>query len=1747
MFIASITSFSQDFSNKGKDFWVAYGYHQIMNLGGANGNNQEMVLYFATDQVTNITITIPGTGYTQTLISGALPTVLTSAPIPKTGIGDVRLTAESNTPENKGIHIVADKPIVAYAHIYNANVSGASILFPTNTLGKEYYSINYENTSNTNDANCWFYVIATDTGTTTVEITPSAATINHPAGVPFTVNLTQGQVYNVMGQLTTFNNPFRGVDLTGSKIRSISSGTSACKRIAVFSGSGRISITCNGISSSSDNYMVQAFPKTAWGKKYLTTRTGSTSPLSLINNIFRICVTDPATVVTVNGAPIAVPLQNNFYYEIAATSQPLMIEADLPINVAQYITSQGACGNGTPGDPEVIYLSPVEQNIAKVIWNATPNFNITSHYYNVVIPNGGTAISSFKLDGVAVNPALFTVHPQDPSFSYLVANVTAGQHRIESDSGFNAIAYGFGSAESYGYNAGTNIRDLYNFLSPLNPLSIVPDPVACTGTPIFLSVTFPFQPTSLFWNFNGFQTPNVTISNPASINDSTYLIGTKRVWRYKLPFPYTYPASNTNPGYPITIVAGTTDTEGCGSTFERDFNLAVYDPPSADFVWVNSGCLTDSVRFTDNTNYLAGTYSYKWYWNFGDGTIDSVRNPVHLFTNPGTYTVKFAMVSNVGCLSDTARRTIVVSPLPTANITGSTSVCVNATPPNITFTAPIGVAPYSFSYNINGGPTLTATSASSNTVNVPVPTTTSGTFNYNLLSITGNSCFNAQTGLATVVVNPLPNATVTGTTSVCQNATAPAITFTVTSTTVGPYTFTYNINGGPDQVLTTTGSSTSANVTAPTNLAGTFTYNLLSVTDGTPNACRRPVTGGSAIITVTPLPTATIAGNNELCRNSTSPVVTFTGANGTAPYTFTYTINNGPNLTVTTTTGNSVNVTVPTTTAGNFVYSLVSVQESSSTTCSQLQSGSVTIIINELPVAGYTFTTPTCAIKTVNFQDASVPSVGSLNEWLWNFGDPLSGVENTSTLQNPVHTFNTPGNYQVTLTVKNDKGCQGAVFSQTITIHPRPIAGFINPEVCLSDTYAQFNDTSSVATGSVTGWLWDFGDPGSGALNNSTLQNPQHSYSTIGTKDVVLIVTTAAGCKDTLYQSFFVNGDVPVAGFSLQPGNSYCANDSVKINNTSTVNVGSVVKVHIYWDFLNDPGTFEIDDDPLPGKEYAHLYPNFQTPLTKNFSIRFRAFSGETCIDEQTRVITINAAPRVQFNPIPDTCLNIAPFQIVQASEVGGVPGTFVFEGPGVSSSGIFDPLSVGPGTYTINYTFTSNRGCKDSASRQIRILPAPTANFGFSAPLCETKVVTFRDSSTVPAGVGALTTWTWDFGDGTPIVVRNTNTPFTHIFASAGIYPVKLVVTTAGGCNSVVKEKILNVKPQPFADFRYTDTACLPNAIIQFTNRSTIADGTQNSFVYNWDFGDPASGDLNNTSTALNPQHMYTTTGPYTVRLRVRSGDGCVDDTSISVITIHPQPKVGFGFSKPSVCLGDVVTLLDQSNPADGAFNQWYWDFGDQNVATTQNPDYTYSMTGTFNIVHYIVNSFGCHSDTISKPFTVYPFPVVSAGPDKEVLEGYSVLLEATASGDGLQYLWTKDGNVSSNLYLNDNTILRPTSTPIDDMRYTLTVTAKGGCPISDEVLVKVLKTPRIPNTFSPNGDGINELWEIQYLKEYPNAKVQVFTRGGQLVFEARNGYVNPWNGTKNGQPLPVDTYYYIIKPESGRQPITGYVTIIK
>ena len=683
MGLTCLCSYAQEFSNKGKDFWLGYGYHVRMDpaQAPANINAQNLILYFTSDQNANVLVEIPGVGYSKTYQVIANQVTITEA-IPKTGSQDVRLTGPGLS--DKGIHITSDRSIVAYAHIYNENVSGASVLFPTNTLGKDYYSVGYTQNSNESNSNAFFFIVATQ-DSTTVEITASAANLNGlPIGVPTRLpfKLNKGQIYNVMGTTTGT----LGADLTGSRIRSISATgvNSGCKPIAVFSGTGKMNIGAFANNISSDNFMAQAFPSNAWGTKYLTAPTGSQP-----NNFFRVCVKDPTTVVRLNG--VALPfsmLQNGFYYEFKNGNQtganspiPNSIESDKPILVAQFCTTQNTEGNTGDGDPEMIYLSPVEQTINKITVYSANNYLINQSYINVIIKN--TGVSSFTLDGSS--GISFQPHPGDPNYSYAIIPVSSGApHSLYSDIGFNAIAYGFGDAESYGYNAGTNIVDLNPPIAIKNEFasSGISYSATCTNSPFRVKVTVPYLVTKLNVDFGN--SSNLTGTNPflytptrtpTIVPDSSYTSNGKTFYVYEIPNTYKFNKTGT---FPIKIIATSIvpQSDGCSNNNDEEINdnVVVNDPPIADFSISTNGCINTSVLFSDSSNGF-GRQVYKWFWDFGSGAQVTTQNVAR---NIGAYTstVKLTSITDFGCVA-TKTKTLELSNKPVAGFSISTPNCLN--------------------------------------------------------------------------------------------------------------------------------------------------------------------------------------------------------------------------------------------------------------------------------------------------------------------------------------------------------------------------------------------------------------------------------------------------------------------------------------------------------------------------------------------------------------------------------------------------------------------------------------------------------------------------------------------------------------------------------------------------------------------------------------------------------------------------------------------------------------------------------------------------------------------------------------------------------------------------------------------------------------------------------------------------------------------------------------------------------------
>ena len=1698
--ITSTFSSAQDFSNKGKDFFIAYPAH-------IDGTNSVMGIY--------ITSEVNASGTIQVGPTATIPFTVTANQVTRKFIGAsgtvdasnsyVYLSLPDDVKTNAAIRIIADKAVVVYTHIIRSARSGATLTLPSTVLGTEYIAPSHQNVGSS--AGYGEIAVVATQPSTLVEITPSVTgRAGKPANVPFQIMLPNvGDVYQFQGVLNA--------DISGTRIKSISTGgTGGCKPIAVFSATTWSAFDCSN-ASGGDNLYQQLFPLRTWGKKFITA--------PFINrpyDIYRIFISDPTTVVTAKLQGLPFPLNASNYnttgkFYTIQTAFPVYIEADKPISVVQYIVSQSCkTGCGTSGgvstclaDPEMVLLNPIEQTLSDVtFFSAHQNYvpagqtQVTLHYVNVIIDKNYK--SSVRIDNSPVAVGAFVDIP-GTNYSYLQQDVSSSSainpvHRITADTSFSAIVYGYGTVESYGYNGGTNVRDLYQYVTLQNQFASVNFPATCQNTPFNFAITLPYLATSLTWDFNNNPnlTPNNQVINNTPVPDSSFVRDGRTVYLYKLPGTYKFTAPGT---YGVKVLANNPSPDGCTGIQEISYDVEVFASPTSNFSITHSGCLSDSVRFADASNGN-GRPLVKWFWNFGDNTIDTIKNPGKVYQTAGTFNVAFRAITDIGCVADTIKP-IFISSKPAADFKISGTLCPGSTI-NITDTSTIATGTIvKWYWNFGNGNTLVAT----NNIAPPQIYSTAGTYNITL-QVESNSGCKSTIQQKQVVIHPLPfvDFNLPG---VCLPSGVAQFQNLTTISNGSQLSFLWNFGDG--------GTDTIKNPVHVYTAPGPYSVMLQATS---PFGCVKDSTKIFSNIFARPKAAFT-SSSAQIC---VSDSVFFTdgssAANNTVDQWF-WDFGDG-------TTSNLQNPRKKYAAGNSYLVKLFikSLAGCISDTAER------TIVVNNLPIAIFTTSAPLCETRNITLTNQSTSSSGSVNSWFWNLGD---GTTSTTGFIPFSHTY-AAGTYIISLAVTSDKGCKSDSAFKTITVNALPQVNFILPVVCLSDAFATFNDSSFIndGTGNSFIYAWNFNDPNATPSNpnTSTLKNPQHKFSASGVYNVSLTVTSNRGCSSSVIKPFTVNGAVPDAQFNVLNNTGLCSNTAVSIQNKSVVDFGSVTRLEIIWNNVNAPAIVQADNAPAFDKIYSHNYPALQVQAT--YQVKVRAFSGGTCVDEIIKTIVVQPSPKVIFATISGICLDAAPRQL-NIPLNGNVLGSGIFSGSGVSSTGLFNPVITGAGSHPIRYTYTSNTGCKDSAEAFITVWPSPTAIYNFNSPTCIGNSILFTDSSI--ANAGTIIKWNWDFA-GTPDN-RTNALPFTHTFNSIGSKAVSLQVITDSGCRSAVITKNVEVHAKPQVAFNLP-IVCLPGGKAQFNDLSTIADNTSSQFSYVWNFGDAN----NSTSTIKNPIFNYSSLGPFMVKLQVTSPFGCIDSLAQSLTTIYPQPKAGFSFSPIDTCLGGNINFLDSSKSISGPITNWFWNFGDGSIASTPNPSKQYTAARSYTVSLHISNQQGCLSDTVSQQLIIYPYPVVNAGPDLFVLEGDPIVLQPQVTGNDLQYLWTPA------IYLNKDTIKNPVSKPAADVLYKLTVTGRGNCKANDQVFIKLLKSLGIPNAFSPNRDGVNDTWVIQYLENYPGATVEIFDRYGQQVLMSY-GYKNPWDGTFNGKPLPIGTYYYIINPKNGRTKYSGSITLLK
>ena len=289
-------------------------------------------------------------------------------------------------------------------------------------------------------------------------------------------------------------------------------------------------------------------------------------------------------------------------------------------------------------------------------------------------------------------------------------------------------------------------------------------------------------------------------------------------------------------------------------------------------------------------------------------------------------------------------------------------------------------------------------------------------------------------------------------------------------------------------------------------------------------------------------------------------------------------------------------------------------------------------------------------------------------------------------------------------------------------------------------------------------------------------------------------------------------------------------------------------------------------------------------------------------------------------------------------------------------------------------------------------------------------------------------------------------------------------------------------------------------------------------------------------TANSANPSLAgVTVAAGGTYRVSAISPYGCTNQNSISV-SILPPPNLQVT-SSANICEGSNAVLQ-----ASGAIAYRWYLVPDMVNAIGSGPTLSFAPNGkdtTYQLVCMGIAANGC-SDTASSLVNVAAKPFAHAGPDRSVFQGDSTSL-AGAVGRFDKFYWTPAS------YLNNAQILSPRAAPPARQTYTLVAESAFGCgSASDEMLVQVYQTVSIPNAFSPNGDGINDTWEIRALESYPGSIISVFDRYGMRVMQQTN-YNKAWDGTINGKPISAGVYYYIIDLGVSNKVLQGSVTLIR
>uniref|UniRef100_UPI00036D8C98 gliding motility-associated C-terminal domain-containing protein n=1 Tax=Flexithrix dorotheae TaxID=70993 RepID=UPI00036D8C98 len=782
-------------------------------------------------------------------------------------------------------------------------------------------------------------------------------------------------------------------------------------------------------------------------------------------------------------------------------------------------------------------------------------------------------------------------------------------------------------------------------------------------------------------------------------------------------------------------------------------------------------------------------------------------------------------------------------------------------------------------------------------------------------------------------------------------------------------------------------------------------------------------------------------------------------------------------------------------------------------------------------------------------------------------------------------TFTTVGNYTAALRVTTDSGCTHLAIRE-YNVHPNPVAGIEVLNDC-ADSVFYFSGTFDFApySGDIATYEWDF--EYNGTFDADTLRTSPdvgHVYATAGNYQAALWVTSDSGCSDLFVKDIIVHPN-PDAEIVIQ---NQCADSVFTLDGSSSA--GNIISYE--WDYDYD-GVF-IADDSVMSPIITKVFDEIGT-----YTIALRVTTDSGCTNLDSMIY------EVYPNPIPDftashTChtfeTTFSDISGVELDKDGNVVGSSSIVsriwdfGDGNSFTGNANDTTVphtyaDAGTYQVTLTVETNEGCNHSITKDFTVHPQPVPEFTIEET-CAANPVPITELSTIPAGftgTDQIVAWNWDFGNGD---VDSVQTP-DYAYSVAGVYTVKLTVTTNNGCTEEITHDV-TIYPAPATAFN-TENVCVGTEA-RFLDTST--DFGRAIVKQEWDFQSDGIWDAEGPDVGF----IYDRADTFNVTLRVTSITGCIGVT-VQQIEIYELPEADAGKDQ-WVCEDESAELV-----ASGGVS-YFWDTGASTQKITVNPfeSTTYTVTvqdekGCIGLDSVVVNVIPepmlvsdttiCTGDIAVLDGTVngYPTKYLWSTNDRSskiaVSEAGTYSLEAVINFRGKECIYNKTINVelaenpgvvlpTDTIYcLEDETLTLDagegdaylwsdgdqTTRTVEIERegiYHVLVTNGAGCTTKQSIKVIDKCPPRVfvPSGFTPNGDGLNDMFLVEG-KHIVNFKIEIYNRWGEVIFiavEPNNG----WLGDYLGKDMPAGIYPYKVTYESELNPgkkiiQTGAVALIR